>query len=435
MIAVPIPQLRGQRIQSEITDDDIITLMNRAVNFGTDAPDEYLDIRDKYDDINVILDHVRALMTQRYELPRAQNVRVQFQLNYTGNTTDGANGGIIAGGSVDSFLEMFKRAIRLMYNRALQCIVNSITMTIITIPTNVQGVNLEKVTKKFKDDKLIIISPKTETQCVSQCLAILEVYRGIKENNLGYDIRKRQTEIARDNKIRDGVNINQMPAICQKFNVEFVTKFDDEQLTPYLFVYDNHCYIALAGDSRAKLIKEQLEIPMEQLQKPMDVFTPKDAKKVTKSTIMTYDFEWVTTDDNGTIFTEPYLWGLGWDDQFKYGSGIINFQKSFLNALHDAVISIDKQKFMLFGFNSFKADFPKILKSLLNDSRFKIVGDTQSGSSYISVTVSVGDKQLIFLDAINFYQGSLKNFLRTYGCEIQKGDVNHSIITSENFEQ
>lgn len=103
------------------------------------------------------------------------------------------------------------------------------------------------------------------------------------------------------------------------------------------------------------------------------------------------------------------------------------------------VVNSSYKKHLLYGFNSFKSDYPKILKTLLYDDRFKLHTQLKSGGLDISATYKVKcgsiTKEVIFLDAIRFYSGSLKEFLETTGCEIKKGDVQHDLITLENLEE
>lgn len=58
---------------------------------------------------------------------------------------------------------------------------------------------------------------------------------------------------------------------------------------------------------------------------------------------------------------------------------------------------------MCYGFNSFKCDYPKVMKTLLNDHRFKLIRNCRSGNKDISVSFEVGNKTLVFLDVLNIY--------------------------------
>ena len=85
------------------------------------------------------------------------------------------------------------------------------------------------------------------------------------------------------------------------------------------------------------------------------------------------------------------------------------------------------------GFNSFKADYPKIMKSLLNDERFNLTTACSSGQCEISYQYKVQDIDLIFTDMMNLFQGSLNQFLEMMGTDVQKGEVNHNIINRQNL--
>lgn len=120
----------------------------------------------------------------------------------------------------------------------------------IFINADVKKLTRGAIMKEVVQGNWIVINPLTKTHCVSDCLAILELYRSDKALvAVKSYIKKRGNEIADKYDIKDGCPESLLNDISKDFSVNIAIGADKdyEELTEdaYMIIEDEHCYICL----------------------------------------------------------------------------------------------------------------------------------------------------------------------------------------------
>ena len=92
------------------------------------------------------------------------------------------------------------------------------------------------------------------------------------------------------------------------------------------------------------------------------------------------------------------------------------YDKYYENKDYKCIIS-------LVAHNGHKADYPLIMKSLLNDKRYTLISQCASGMAKISYKYSYNNNKFVtiqFVDSMNLYKGSLEDFGKAMGLSIEK---------------
>ena len=83
--------------------------------------------------------------------------------------------------------------------------------------------------------------------------------------------------------------------------------------------------------------------------------------------------------------------------------------------------------------------YPIIEKALLTDSRFTLLNQCASSMAKISntykVNCGISETYIQFFDSMNLFQCTLNKMSKTMGLDVQKQEVDHSIITMENYKE
>jgi hypothetical protein len=176
-----------------------------------------------------------------------------------------------------------------------------------------------------------------------------------------------------------------------------------------------------------------------------------------------YDFEWFVEDCRQV----PYAFGLIWnvnnyiahhqvegiynafiDGLYKMAGDVytnqyvpelmeeIQCEKKVLKAMKSKK---NKCVISLFAHNGHKADYPIVEKALLETPLFRLEGQCASGMAKISYTYKVlgefesGNLFVQFTDSLNLYKGTLDEFGKAVGLDVEKTHVDHNIICRENY--
>lgn len=79
------------------------------------------------------------------------------------------------------------------------------------LPAKVQSYNKNIITE-LNSGRIMIVDPRTNKQCFAQCLAINRVFKDDSiKHNFGYNIKQVQAKIAEQYRIKEGVDIGNIP--------------------------------------------------------------------------------------------------------------------------------------------------------------------------------------------------------------------------------
>ena len=91
---------------------------------------------------------------------------------------------------------------------------------------------------------------------------------------------------------------------------------------------------------------------------------------------------------------------------------------------------LDGYTFYVHNLGRFDSVF--IVKSLVLNDRFEVT-PIWKDNTIVSLTIKYGDSKIILLDYLQLIPESLKNILKSFNCNVQKGQFPYSFVNKENL--
>lgn len=209
------------------------------------------------------------------------------------------------------------------------------------INADVRKLTRGAIMKEVVQGRWVVINPLTKTHCVSDCLAILELYRGeqalvaVKSH-----IKNRGNQIAEKYDMREGCPESLLQKISEDFKVNIAIGADKdyEELTEdaYLIVEDEHCYICLNPENeRSHQIKDLIARLYTERAKIMPLWHPQEKRK---THFVAYDWEYFDEEP----LRIPYGFGIyteqlkSHEEIYKHFFGVEGILDEFVTKLSEA---------------------------------------------------------------------------------------------------
>jgi hypothetical protein len=165
--------------------------------------------------------------------------------------------------------------------------------------------------------------------------------------------------------------------------------------------------------------------------------------------LATYDFEWVTDPVTDIIKQQlPYAYGvyteLEGEEVYEDHLVMNDIYNAFITSIIGLAIKVratsDKKRvcLQLTAHNGMKADYPLILKAMLNDKRLTFLRTLGSAMSSVSHIWQVGCESdgltIQFTDTINFWKLTLGEIGKQFNLPVEKQECDHTVINKDNYQ-
>jgi hypothetical protein len=152
------------------------------------------------------------------------------------------------------------------------------------------------------------------------------------------------------------------------------------------------------------------------------------------------NFNIVIKDSDLLGLGEQSVYAGGWKTKdfsdYKYADKIVN-KDNIIVSLIDSIFEHELYNYTFFVHNLGKFDALYLIKAInKNDDKYSVKGKWKTADNKLlglTVIDKKSRKRIYFKDSLNFFNKDLKNVLKDYGCQTQKGCFPHTFMNSSKL--